>query len=356
MAIKFHDLKVDKVVRRTKDAVSIYFDIPKELKEEFTYKAGQYITLKLDNQNINERRAYSISTSPLDNELAVTVKEVKGGKVSPWINNVLKEGTTLEVMPPLGNFTTDIDSGNKNIYVFFAGGSGITPIMSLIKTILQIENNSKILLYYANTDIDSIIFKDELNEMTLSNNNLTIVNILNVISNDFKAEIGKLTPETCRSYLSRDLTSFDLQNAKYFICGPTGFMQQVEIALDELQINKKQILKELFTAEDNKSNKNENDSSNKSEVRKVKVHIYGEEHIIDVKPDETILMAGIRQSLDPPFSCQIGACATCQAKVLNGKVEMEADDALMEEDKIDGYVLTCTSHPASDDVEIDYDY
>jgi ring-1,2-phenylacetyl-CoA epoxidase subunit PaaE len=357
MAIQFHELKVIKVVRRTKEAVSIYFDIPSELIDEFSYKPGQYITIKLDNQGIKERRAYSISTSPLvDSELAVTVKEVRAGKVSPWLNNVLKQGTVLEVMPPLGNFTTEINSDNKKNYVFYAGGSGITPIISLIKSILSVERESKIQLYYANTDVNSIIFKDELNELFNLNNNFKLVHILDNVSDEVISEKGRLTPENCRNLLTKDLTSFDLQNAEYFICGPSGFMNQVEIALDELQVNKKQIHKESFTIEENNSTKIQSDSSIENKVRKVKVHIYGEEHTIEVKPDETILMAGIRQSLDPPFSCQIGACATCQAKVLKGKVEMEADDALMEEDKIDGYVLTCTSHPVTDDVEIDFDY
>ena len=240
MAIQFHELTVNKIIRRTKEAVSIYFDIPENLKKEFSYKPGQYITIKLDNKGINQRRAYSISTSPVvDTELAVTVKEVRGGKVSPWLNNVLKEGTTLDIMPPLGNFTTDIKKENKKHYVFFAGGSGITPVMSLIKSILEVEKESNVILYYANTDIDSIIFKNELDEMTMSYRNFTLVHILNVLSPDFKTEIGRLTPESCRSYLSRDLTSFDLQNAEFFMCGPAGFMQQVEIALNELQIDKK---------------------------------------------------------------------------------------------------------------------
>lgn len=356
MAKQFFDLKVSKLIRRTKDAVSVYFEVDTEHKESFKYKAGQYLTIKLDKQGISERRAYSISTAPLENELGVTVKEVRGGKVSPWINNVLKEGAILEVMPPLGNFTYDIKPENENNYVFYAGGSGITPVISLIKTILKTETKSKVLLYYANSNLDSIIFRDELESSDAANSNLQIVHILNECKTDFKCEAGRLDPEKCRAYLQKDLNNFDIQNAIYFMCGPAGFMSQVEIALDELEIDKKQIHKESFTVEENKSTKSGDASSKANITRKVKVHIYGEEHTIDVKPDETILMAGIRQSLDPPFSCHIGACATCQAKVIKGDVEMEADDALMEEDKIDGYILTCTAHPITDDCEIDYDY
>jgi len=357
MAKQFYDLKVSKVLRRTKDAVSVYFEVPSDFKDAFAYKAGQYLTIKLDKQGVAERRAYSISTSPINSaELGVTVKEVQGGKVSPWINNVLKEGTILEVMPPLGNFTFDINSSNENSYVFYAGGSGITPIISLVKTILHTENKSKVLLYYANTDLQSIIFRDELESLAKEYSNFKLVHILNTPDSSLESEMGRIDPEKCRKYLQKDWDNFDIQNSEYFLCGPSGFMSQVEIALDELQIDKKKIHKESFTVEENNSTKSADSSSNTNVTRKVKVHIYGEEHEILVKPDETILMAGIRQSLDPPFSCQIGACATCQAKVIKGNVEMEADDALMEEDKIDGYILTCTAHPITDDVEIDYDY
>ena len=356
MAIQFHDLKVSKIIRRTKDAVSVYFEIPEDLKETFSYEAGQYITIKLDAQGINHRRAYSLSTSPIaDTDFGVTIKEVKTGKVSPWLNNVLKVGHILQVMPPLGHFTIDFDTENANNYIFFAGGSGITPILSLIKSVLKIENRSKCTLIYANRNFDSIIFKDELNELKASNTNLKIVHILDEKHPDFDSEVVRLTEEKCIEILKNNFSDLIIQNSEYFLCGPSGLMTQIDSTLKNLKINPKFIHKESFTVDEIETNKT-SDSSNTNKVRKVKVHIYGEEHTIEVRPDETILAAGIRQSLDPPFSCQIGACATCQAKVLSGEVEMEAEDALMEEDKIDGFILTCTSHPLTDDVEIDYDY
>lgn len=356
MAIQFYDLKVSKIIRRTKEAVSVYFEIPENLKETFKYKSGQYITIKLDSYGINQRRAYSLSTSPIaENDFGVTVKEVRAGKVSPWLNNVLKEGQILQVMPPLGNFTTDIKESNSNSYIFFAGGSGITPILSLIKSILLVEKESTCTLVYANRNSDSIIFKNELKELEDNNDNLKIIHILDEADSNFVSEVGLLKSDKCRDILQNNIKSFDIQNSEFFLCGPGGLMSQIEIALDELHVEKKQIHKESFTVDEVETTKS-TESSSQSETRKIKVQIYGEEHEIEVKPDETILAAGIRQSLDPPFSCQIGACATCQAKVLNGEVEMEADDALMEEDKIDGYVLTCTAHPVTDGVIIDYDY
>lgn len=356
MAIQFYDLKVSKIIRRTKEAVSVYFEIPENLKETFKYKSGQYITIKLDSYGINQRRAYSLSTSPIaENDFGVTVKEVRAGKVSPWLNNVLKEGQILQVMPPLGNFTTDIKESNSKSYIFFAGGSGITPILSLIKSILLVEKESTCTLVYANRNSDSIIFKSELKELEDNNQNLKIIHILDEADSNFVSEVGLLKSDKCRDILQNNIKSFDIQNSEFFLCGPGGLMSQIEIALDELQVDKRQIHKESFTVDEVETTKS-TESSSQSETRKIKVQIYGEEHEIEVKPDETILAAGIRQSLDPPFSCQIGACATCQAKVLNGEVEMEADDALMEEDKIDGYVLTCTAHPVTDGVVIDYDY
>lgn len=356
MAIQFHDLKVSKIIRRTKEAVSVFFEIPESLKETYTYKSGQYITIKLDSIGIKHRRAYSLSTSPIaDDDFGVTIKEVRAGKVSPWINNVLKVGQVLEVMPPLGHFTTEINEHNNKSYVFFAGGSGITPIISLIKSILKIEKNSYCTLIYANRNFDSIIFKNELDDLENNNKNLKIVHIIDEKDPEFQSEFGRLNNEKCKEILGKTLTSSTLYNSEFFLCGPSGLMQEIELCLDKLQIEKKNIHKESFTVDEIETNKS-TESSQPNKVRKVKVHIYGEEHTIDVRPDETILAAGIRQSLDPPFSCQIGACATCQAKVLSGEVEMEAEDALMEEDKIDGFILTCTSHPLTDDVEIDYDY
>ncbi|MDC1068608.1 ferredoxin--NADP reductase [Candidatus Kapabacteria bacterium] len=358
MAIQFHKLEVEKIIRRTKDAVSVFFKVPNETKELWNYKSGQYLTLKFDIYGNSERRAYSLSTSPIaDTDFGVTVKEVDGGKVSSYINNTLKVGDIVDVMPPLGSFTTDLNSNNSPKYFMWAGGSGITPIISLIKSIEKVQQNSKIKLLYANQSVDSIIFKDELEELS-NNENISITHILEKDNDDLADIIGRITPNICSEQIKKNP---EFLNAEHFMCGPAGMMDQITEALNVLNISKNLIHKELFTASENQDKLISKDSANSEEnaepvKSEVTVMIYGEEHTITVEPDETILQAGIRQNLDPPFSCQIAACATCQAKVLDGKIEMEADDALTEDEIEDGYVLTCVSHPLTSTAKIDYDY
>lgn len=364
MAIQFQKLKVEKIIRRTKEAVSVFFEIPENLKNDWEYKPGQYVTLRFDINGSSERRAYSLSTSPdVDSDFGVTVKEVEDGKVSSYVNNQLKEGEFVDVMPPLGNFTTELDQENSRKYFMWAGGSGITPIISLIKSILNIEKNSQIILLYANRDINSIIFKDELQNLSEQNSEkFKIIHILENDKDNWGDLVGRLTPEICSEQVN---SNPEFLNAEHFMCGPSGMMDQISAALEKLNVADDRIHKELFTASENQESRivkdadKENSNGDASSVpvkSKVTVLIYGEEHQIDVEPDETILQAGIRQSLDPPFSCQIAACATCQAQVLSGKVEMEADDALTEDEIEDGYVLTCVSHPLTEEVKIDYDY
>lgn len=364
MAIQFHKLKVSNIIRRTSESVSVYFEIPESEKSTWEYKPGQYVTLRFEINGSSERRAYSLSTSPdTDKEFGVTVKEVDGGTVSSYINNKLQIGDDVDVMPPLGNFTTDLDSNSNRKYFMWAGGSGITPIMSLIKSILKIEKNAEIKLLYANRDIDSIIFKDELKEISdSSDGKFKIIHILEEDKTNWGDLVGRLTPEICSEQVNNDPQYL---NAEHFMCGPGGMMDQITNALENLNVTKELIHKELFTASENQNQRIEKDADKDSTEEKsgsapvkskVTVLIYGEEHVIDVEPDETILQAGIRQQLDPPFSCQIAACATCQAKVLSGKIEMEEDDALTQDEIDDGYVLTCVSHPLTSEAKIDYDY
>lgn len=360
MAIQFYNLKVKEVRRETDQAVSLFFDIPDNLKDDFKYKPGQYITIKLDLEG-EPRRAYSLSTSPhTDSEFGVTIKEVQGGKVSTYINNELKAGDMLDVMPPLGNFTTIIDEHNIRKFVMFAGGSGITPIISLIKSILKVEVNSRLTLFYANQTNDSVIFKKELDE--LENNHSDKFKIIHILEDNplsWECETGRFTAERI-SELFRNY-NINIQDSEYFMCGPAPMMEAIEDGLKIVGAKNSSINKELFTAAENQSERLEKDTSGNnaskgSSSKKLKVTIYGEDYEIDCNDDETILMAGIRNHLDPPFSCQIGACSTCMAQVKKGEVEMEVDDALTPDEIEDGFILTCTSHVKSDEVEIDYDY
>lgn len=357
MAISFQKLKVKDIIRRTKESVSVYFDLPID-KNSWEYKSGQYITLRFNINGEDLRRAYSLSTSPLtDSEFGVTVKEVDGGKVSSYINQSLKKGDLVDVMPPLGNFVLDPNPTTSTNYILWAGGSGITPIISIIKSVLKSEIKSKITLLYANKDEDSVIFLNELSELENQNSDrLKIIHILDS-GEGIANEKGVLDSGRCSDLYSK--YNLEPTTSQIYMCGPSGLMDQIESSLSSLNVEKSRIHKELFTASENQGQRLEKDGSHtvKSDgPKKVKVLMYGEEHEIEVKEDETILQAGIRQHLDPPFSCQIAACATCQAKVISGTVEMEADDALTDDEMEDGYVLTCVAHPTSENVKIDYDY
>lgn len=360
MAIQFHKLNVSNIVRETEDATTISFEIPSNLKEEFKYKHGQYLTLRFFFEGKDERRAYSICTSPdADDYLAVTVKKVTGGEVSPYLNSLLKVGDTIDVMPPLGNFTIDLDDSNKKAYILFAGGSGITPIISILKSILHRETQSKVILVYANSNEDTIIFRDALiNLKEKFADRLTVIHQLSKpIKNGVEHTEGRIDKQRCLGIVKL-LDHSIIANAEYFMCGPGGMMKEIEAALLELNIDKKKIHQESFTVAENEGTevvKHHDTHAPDEKVEKVKVILYGEEHEITIADGDTILVAGIKAGIDPPFSCQIGACSTCRAKLKGGKVEMEADDALSEEEIEDGFVLTCTSHALTNNVVVDYD-
>lgn len=360
MALQFHKLKVSNIIRETEDATTISFEVPPDLKEIFNYKQGQYLTLRFFIDGKDERRAYSICSSPyVDNDLAVTVKRVVGGEVSPYVNGQLKVGDTIDVMPPLGNFTVDLDPNNNKTYILFAGGSGITPIYSIIKSILNVELKSKLILVYANSNEDSIIFRDALIELKDKfDDRLTIIHQLSKpINGGLEHAVGRINKQRCLSIVNI-LDHKIVRDAEFFMCGPGGMMNEIEAALEELQIETKKIHKESFTVAENDGTevvKHHKTNAPEEKVETVKVILYGEEHEIVIENNDTILVAGIKAGIDPPFSCQIGACSTCRARLVSGKVEMEADDALTEEEIEEGFVLTCTSHPLTNNVVVDYD-
>lgn len=360
MAIQFHKLKVSNIVRETEDATTISFEIPQNLKEEFKYKHGQYLTLRFYFDGKDERRAYSICTSPVtDDYIAVTVKKVPGGEVSPYINSRLKVGDVVDVMPPLGNFTIGLDENNNKTYILFAGGSGITPIISIIKTILAVEKQSKVILVYANSNEETIIFRDALIDLKEEYvDKLTVIHQLSKpLSNGIEHTEGRIDKLRCLGIIKL-LDHNIIDNAEYFMCGPGGMMNEIEAALLELNIDKKKIHKESFTVAENEGTevvKHHETHAPNEKVEKVNVLLYGEEHEIPIADGDTILVAGIKAGIDPPFSCQIGACSTCRARLKSGKVEMEADDALTEEEIEEGFVLTCTSHALTNNVVVDYD-
>jgi ring-1,2-phenylacetyl-CoA epoxidase subunit PaaE len=353
---KFHTLKVAEVRRETAEAVSIAFDIPEAVKPEYTYIQGQYITLKIKLNGEEVRRSYSVCSSPLVNEpLRVAVKQVKDGRMSTYLNTQLKAGDMLEVMTPMGSFHSAMNAANKKNYVLFAGGSGITPMLSIIKTVLIAEPQSTLVLLYGNRDEASIIFKAELEKIAAEHKErLKMVHVLEY-SGDAESSLlrGIMTPEKVKA-LVENYVGLNLDN-EFFICGPGPMMRNVESTLLELKIAKERIHLEYFTVDADAAK-----AQPVPEIAKVEssvtVIMDGEETTFELSSKgKSVLDAAMDAGVDVPFSCKGAVCCTCKAKVLEGKVQMDKNFALTDKEVEEGYILTCQAHPLTEKVVVDYD-
>jgi ring-1,2-phenylacetyl-CoA epoxidase subunit PaaE len=364
MAIKFHTLKIRDVVNETHDSISIVFDVPDDLRETFHYKPGQYLTVQVIVDDQKLRRAYSLSSSPLtDEHLKITIKRVHAGRVSNFLNDWAKAGLELEVMPPLGNFAVDINANNHQHYILFGGGSGVTPIMSILKSVLAGEPQSRVTLFYANRNFESIIFYNELNALKEKyTGRFTLIESLDEYADDWHGEKGMIDKIKAGA-LIRKFCGDSYQSAVYYICGPAGMMQEAESALAMLGIDKTQIHREHFTSNLSLEDLEPTVAGADEEVAeeplqfpvKAKVILDGTASEIEINEEDTVLEAAMDAGLDPPFACQIGACTTCRAKLKHGKVKMKDREALTDEEIEEGYILTCQSHPVTNALEVDYD-
>lgn len=351
---QFHILKVSDIVRETADTVSLAFDIPTELKQHYHYKQGQYLTLKFIIDGEESRRAYSICSSPVEeHELRIAIKKVKDGKISTYINDVIKIGDPIEVMIPMGNFYTEMDPEHKKNYVLFAGGSGITPILSILKTVLKSEPYSTITLFYGNNDEASIIFKRHLDTLASTySERLKVYHILNNAPQGYSQLLqGMLTKEKCLELIKANV-NFSLDN-EFFICGPGPMMDNAVAALKEMKAPESNVHIEYFSA----PKSNEPDQAIIKNVTGAKALIIkdGDEYNVDLLPNETILQAALRIGLDAPYACQGGSCCTCRALLEEGEVKMTVNYALSAAEVEKGYILTCQSHVTTKNVVVNYD-
>lgn len=367
MSVRFYDLIVSNVVRETADAISITFQVPDDLLGTFLYKSGQYLTVRVVVDGVEHRRNYSLCSSPADNEpMRIAVKLVQMGTVSQWLYENAKVGMHLEVYPPMGNFTKELDPQHSRHYLMFAGGSGITPILSILKSILRVEPLSRVSLVYANRDQQSILFDNEIAGLaSLHTGRLQVVHVLESLEGAaIQALVGRLDTVTTQSVIQT--IAPDLENVDAFVCGPSGMMESVIATLKQAGLPDLHIHREYFTIDkqppmstqsgtDTQEPTTMDDSSGTIITRTVTVRLYGDEHSFEVLPEETILSAAQRANLDPPYACQIGACCTCRAKIVSGKVVMDEREALSDDEIDEGYALTCQSHPLTDNVFADYD-
>lgn len=359
---RFHQLSVSSVHQETEDSIVIGFIIPAPLQPDFHFIHGQYLTLKVTVNGEELRRSYSICSSPLDpGELKIAVKRVPGGRASTALVETLKAGMTLEVMTPMGKFYTLLDAANRKHYACFAGGSGITPILSIIKTVLRTEPDSKLTLFYGNTDTDRIIFRTALEELQKKYaGRLKVYHILTYGRDEDMLFNGLITVEKAAALAQRFVQ--DNADTEYFICGPEPMMVNVSEALDKLGVDKKRVHIELFTApvasaELQKTEPAAEPAEGAFEgMAKVMVILDGRETEIEVPAKgKTILDTAEEAGLDVPYACKGAVCCTCKARIVEGQVAMDMNYALTDGEVAEGYVLTCQSHPLTPRVVVDYD-
>lgn len=355
---RFHELVISELSHITHDAVAITFAVPPGLRETFRYRQGQHVALRTRIAGAEVMRTYSICSGMQDNELRIAVKRQPHGLFSNFANDRLTTGQRLEVMSPRGRFHTPLDPAQARHYLAFAAGSGITPILSIIKTTLAVEPASHFTLVYGNRTSASILFREELED--LKNGYMERFNRIHVLSGEHSGiELfhGRITKEKCRQIFSRCIDPAGVDEC--FICGPEPMMHAVTEALLDHGIEHSHIHFELFTVPGEvrmQSRQRREHSQTGQPFSRVSVIAEGRRIELDLARDtETILEAALRAGTDLPYSCKGGVCATCRAKVLAGKVHMDANYALEEEEIEAGYVLTCQSHPRSRKVVVDYD-
>jgi len=351
---KYYDLKVKDVIHETRDAVSIVFEQPPSKVE---YKSGQFLTLIVPMGGKEVRRAYSLCSSPfVDQDLAVMVKRVEKGAMSNWLPDNLKPGSRLKVMEPMGQFTTEYIKTNKRHLVMFAGGSGITPMMSIIKSILTQEPESIVSLIYCNRDIDSIIFKDELARWeTKFEGRLHVIHVLDNAPMNWQGYSGLLNHEMLTKLFER-IPDWGINNTTYLMCGPEGMMKNVESLLAMRHIPEQKIFKESFvqgTIDKEQKKEASPAESQALQDREVTIRYDGQEYKILVPANKAILETALDMGIDLPYSCQSGLCTACRGKALSGKVKLDEEEGLSQSERNEGYVLTCVGHPLTDDVVIE---
>ncbi len=348
----YYDLKVKQIVQETKDAISIVLE---QSTNKIYYNAGQFLTLITTVNGKEVRRAYSLCSSPFtDADLAVTVKRVDKGLMSNWLPDNLKVGERVKVMAPTGHFTTEYKKENKRHLVMFAGGSGITPMMSLIKSTLTQEPESICSLIYCNRDIDSIIFKDAFDQLqTTHAGRLHVIHVLDTAPMNWQGYSGLLNRDMLTKLFER-IPDWGIDSTTYLMCGPEGMMKNVEALLGERSIPKEKIFKESFVQGTiNKEEKREPAKVDEKKAREVTIRYDGEEYKVMVEPDRTILETALDQGIDLPYSCQSGLCTACRGKALSGQVKLDEEEGLSQSERAEGYVLTCVGHPLTDDVVIE---
>jgi len=346
---QYSALKIREIVKETADTVTIYFEQPEPFLE---YKAGQYLTVILDINGKEERRSYSLCTSPfVDPYPGITVKRVKDGLVSNYLNDRLRPGKTIDIMKPMGNFTTTYHSQNERHFVMIAGGSGITPIMGITKSVLINEPKTKVTLLYCSRSENEIIFKSQLEALVSKyEGRLSVIHNLSQPSADWDGLKGRLDASKVEGLLKDQIG----EAAECYLCGPEGLMDSAASALKALGVKEEAIHRESFFS-DLSAKEEELKAAGKLSpelTREVEVIVDGESYHFEVPAGKTILEAGLDHDVDMPYSCQSGLCTACRGRLLSGQVDMIEDAGLSKSEIEEGYILCCSSKAASSDIKI----
>ncbi len=349
----FHNLKVVEINKETNDTVSVGFEIPDALKSDFQFVAGQYLTLSFQINGKEERRSYSLCSSPSESILKVAVKEIPNGLVSSHINRNLKVGDEVKVMQPEGGFLLETNRLSAQKYVAFAAGSGITPILSMAKAVAEVEPNSEFYIFYGNRNEENVIFKSQLDE--LAEKNIKTIYIYSRQDSGFALTNGRINDGKAKSLIMH----YHLEKAAgFYLCGPEELIMSAKQGITSLGIYDKKVHFELFTTPVLMESKSTGviTTADFQGTAKVKVIYDDEEYEFDLPTNgESILETAINQGVDVPFSCKGAVCCTCKAKVTSGKAIMDANYALTDQEVADGFILTCTSHPVSESITVNYD-
>jgi ring-1,2-phenylacetyl-CoA epoxidase subunit PaaE len=352
---RFHRLTVRDVRRETPDAVSIAFDIPAELREDYAFEPGQYLTLRSDLDGEEVRRSYSICSGPEEGELRIGVKRVENGAFSSFANEALQAGHAIDVMTPTGRFGQLEKRAAGRIYAGFAAGSGITPILSIVRGVLAREPESRVFLFYGNRSMQDMLFRTTLEELKDRHlGRLSVFHVLSQEEQDIPVLNGRLDGAKTKLLLTHVVPASLVDDV--FICGPLGMSEAVEAACAELGIPPERVHIERFVSEfGGKPRPRRPAPLADAPSRTVTLIADGKRREVPVRDGEPVLDAALRAGLDLPYACKGGMCSTCRAKVVEGEVTMDLNYSLEPWEIEAGFVLTCQSHPKTEQVVIDYD-
>lgn len=356
MTPTFHRLSIQDIRRETDETVSVAFTVPDDLKAAYAFQSGQYLTFKVNLDGEEIRRSYSLCSAPYEGEWRVAIKKVEHGKFSTYANEHLSVGQEMEVMTPTGSFTTAISPERKKSYLLFAAGSGITPVISLAKSILHTEAESLVTLFYGNKNFNSIIFREELEALKNEHmNRFRLVHILSRENLGNRIQKGRINAEKC-DQLAKAFLTFDKEHkedVEVFVCGPEDMIHAVKERMTEFGIPPRQIHFELFGTSQKKPIVKAEGPVVDANVR---IILDGDAYDLHLQSDsDNILDAAQQSGADLPFACKGGVCCTCKAKILEGTARMDVNYGL-EQDEIEaGYILTCQAHPTSEKLVVSFD-